>query len=73
MSDSKRSYLKGFIKRLDPGKAKESNSVSTVTPVGTPPSSQGRVPAGLQSASASSSFVPSVNIAVTRDPLPVGC
>ncbi|RBA14237.1 hypothetical protein FPRO05_03029 [Fusarium proliferatum] len=77
MSDSKRSYLKGFIKRLNPGKAKESNSVSTGTLVGTSPSSPGRVPADLPSASTSSSSATSVNIAVTRDPLrddvSVGC
>ncbi|RKK07998.1 hypothetical protein BFJ65_g17471 [Fusarium oxysporum f. sp. cepae] len=42
-----------------------------------PPVSQGRLPAGLASTSASSMSVPSVNVAVTKDPLPenvsVGC
>ncbi|KAH7466611.1 hypothetical protein FOMA001_g16558 [Fusarium oxysporum f. sp. matthiolae] len=47
------------------------------TPASTPPVSQGRLPAGLASTSASSMSVPSVNVAVTKDPLPenvsVGC
>ncbi|ENH74817.1 Vegetative incompatibility protein HET-E-1 [Fusarium oxysporum f. sp. cubense race 1] len=77
MSDPKRPSFRAFIRRLNPGKGNESSSDSMGTPASTPPVSQGRLPAGLPSASASSMSVPSVNVAVTKDPLPenvsVGC
>uniref|UniRef100_A0A0D2YDX0 Vegetative incompatibility protein HET-E-1 n=1 Tax=Fusarium oxysporum (strain Fo5176) TaxID=660025 RepID=A0A0D2YDX0_FUSOF len=77
MSDPKRPSFRAFIRRLNPGKGNESSSDSIGTPASTPPVSQGRLPAGLPSASASSMSVSSVNVAVTKDPLPgnvsVGC
>ncbi|KAF5263111.1 hypothetical protein FOXYS1_6166 [Fusarium oxysporum] len=77
MSDPKRPSFRAFIRRLNPGKGNESSSDSIGTPASTPPVSQGRLPSGLPSASASSMSVSSVNVAVTKDPLPgnvsVGC
>ncbi|EXM17885.1 hypothetical protein FOTG_13989 [Fusarium oxysporum f. sp. vasinfectum 25433] len=77
MSDPNRPSFRAFIRRLNPGKGNESSSDSMGTPASTPPVSQGRLPAVLASTSASSMSVPSVNVAVTKDPLPenisVGC
>ncbi|EWY82712.1 hypothetical protein FOYG_14811 [Fusarium oxysporum NRRL 32931] len=77
ISDPKRPSFRAFIRRLNPGKGNESSSDSMGTPASMPPVSQGRLPAGLASTSASSMSVPSVNVAVTKDPLPenvsVGC
>ncbi|EMT71909.1 Vegetative incompatibility protein HET-E-1 [Fusarium odoratissimum] len=77
MSDPKRPSFRAFIRRPNPGKGNESSSDSMGTPASTPPVSQDRLPADLPSASASSMSVPSVNVAVTKNPLPenvsVGC
>ncbi|KAF5593226.1 heterokaryon incompatibility protein het-E-1 [Fusarium subglutinans] len=77
MSDSKRPSFRAFIRRLNSGKNNESGNDSTGTSASTPPVSQGRFPANLPSALASSTSVPLGNIAVTRDPLradlSVGC
>ncbi|KAF4502610.1 Vegetative incompatibility HET-E-1 [Fusarium agapanthi] len=69
MSGSKRPSFRAFIRCLNSGKNNESSNDSTGTPSSTPPVSQGRLPAGLPSALASSTSVPSENVAVTRDPL----
>ncbi|KAF5722733.1 heterokaryon incompatibility protein het-E-1 [Fusarium mundagurra] len=70
MSDSKRPSFRAFIRRLNPGKGTESSSDSEVTFARAPPVSQNLLSAGLPPASASSTSVPSVSVAGTKDPLP---
>ncbi|KAJ0142174.1 Leucine-rich repeat extensin-like protein 5 [Fusarium oxysporum f. sp. albedinis] len=78
ISDPKRPSFRAFIRRLDPGK--ETNQAVTLWALlqaRHPFLKVCRLPAGLASTSASSMSVPSVNVAVTKDPLPenvsVGC